>query len=107
MPGITGGNVRRERECDVVLIGNYPLNPLVAQEEGARSGMGRAELRLFGAFDLRDAAGQPVDLPGQKDRALLAYLALNPGTAHPRDKVARDKLAGLLWGDHGETQARD
>ena len=38
----------------------------------------------------------------RKDRLLLAYLALNAGRP-----LARDRLAGLLWGDRGETQARD
>ena len=44
-------------------------------------GMSAAELKLFGAFELKDASGRQVDLPGQKDRALLAYLAIH-GTAH-------------------------
>src|SRR5690348_12454806 len=64
--------------------------------------MAAAELTLFGKFALRLANGQVIDLPGQKDRALLAFLALAPGISH-----SRDKLAGLLWGDHGEAQARD
>ncbi|MGH7389458.1 MAG: ATP-binding protein [Candidatus Rokuibacteriota bacterium] len=37
----------------------------------------------------------------RKVRALLAYLALQPGRAH-----ARDRLTGLLWPDVGEVQAR-
>jgi TolB-like protein len=61
-----------------------------------------AELTLLGPFALRLANGAAVDLPGQKDRALLAILALSAGATHPRDK-----LAGLLWGDRGEAQARD
>lgn len=64
--------------------------------------MAVAELTLLGPFALRLASGEVVDLPGQKDRALLAILALSVGTIHPRDK-----LAALLWGDHGEAQARD
>lgn len=61
-----------------------------------------AELNLLGKFALRLADGRALDLPGQKDRALLAILALSA------DRVqARDKLAGLLWGDSGEMQARD
>jgi TolB-like protein/DNA-binding SARP family transcriptional activator len=64
--------------------------------------MAAAQLTLFGGFELRLADGRVVDLPGQKDRALLAFLALSPGTSHPRDK-----LASLLWSDHGEAQARD
>ena len=37
----------------------------------------------------------------KKSQALLAYLALPLGQAHPRDK-----LAALLWGDMREAQAR-
>ena len=61
-----------------------------------------AELTLLGGFELRRAAHEVVDLPGQKDRALLAFLALPPGTTH-----SREKLASLLWSDRGEQQARD
>jgi TolB-like protein/DNA-binding SARP family transcriptional activator len=64
--------------------------------------MAVAELRLFGGFEVKLAGGQVVDLPGQKDRALLAVLALPPGTTH-----SRDKLANLLWSDRGDQQARD
>ena len=59
-------------------------------------------LALLGSFDLRQPDGGAIDLPGQKDRALLAFLAIRPGVAH-----ARERLASLLWGDHGEAQARD
>jgi predicted ATPase len=45
--------------------------------------------------------GQPVTLPSGKVQALLAILALPPGRAH-----ARDKLATFLWGGLGEAEAR-
>ena len=45
---------------------------------------------------------ETLALSTRKDRLLLAYLALNAG-----GPLARDRLAGLLWGDRGETQARD
>jgi TolB-like protein/DNA-binding SARP family transcriptional activator len=64
--------------------------------------MAIAELRLLGGFELRLAGGEVIDLLGQKDRALLAILALPAGGAH-----ARDKLASLLWSDRGDQQARD
>jgi DNA-binding SARP family transcriptional activator len=60
------------------------------------------ELTLFGGFEARLATGQAIDLPGQKDRALLAILALPAGTTR-----SRDKLANLLWSDRGDQQARD
>jgi DNA-binding SARP family transcriptional activator len=64
--------------------------------------MAVAHLTLFGRFDIRLADGRVLDLPGQKDRALLAILALSRGAA-----LSRDKLTGLLWGDRGDAQARD
>jgi TolB-like protein/DNA-binding SARP family transcriptional activator len=64
--------------------------------------MAVAEVTLFGGFEVKLAGGQVVDLPGQKDRALLAILALPSGVTH-----SRDKLASLLWGDRGDQQARD
>ena len=60
------------------------------------------KLAILGSFELRGLAGKVVDLPGQKDRALLAYLASPPGAAR-----SREALAGILWGEHGEAQARD
>ena len=59
-------------------------------------------LTLLGGFGLRSAEGNELALSTRKDRLLLAYLALNVGRP-----LARDRLAGLLWGDRGETQARD
>jgi TolB-like protein/DNA-binding SARP family transcriptional activator/Tfp pilus assembly protein PilF len=64
--------------------------------------MASAELALFGGFQARLATGEAIAIPGQKDRALLAILALSPGVAH-----SRDKLASLLWSDRGDQQARD
>ena len=64
--------------------------------------MAVAHLTLFGKFDIRLADGSLLDLPGQKDRALLAILALSSGAA-----LSRDKLTGLLWSDRADTQARD
>jgi DNA-binding SARP family transcriptional activator len=59
-------------------------------------------LTLLGGFQARAASGEPLPLPTKKAQALLAYLALRPGQAHPRDK-----LATLLWGDTAEARARD
>ncbi|NJM91722.1 MAG: hypothetical protein HC861_02845 [Rhodospirillaceae bacterium] len=64
--------------------------------------MTACSLTLLGGFGLRSSDGHDLALSTRKDRLLLAYLALN--AARP---LARDRLAGLLWGDRGETQARD
>jgi DNA-binding SARP family transcriptional activator len=59
-------------------------------------------LTLLGGFDLATDDGRPLSPPTRKDRLLLAYLALSPGRPQ-----ARERLAGLLWGDRAEAQARD
>ena len=64
--------------------------------------MPRARLRLLGGFEFADKTGAVVALTSRKGRSLLAYLALNPDRRHDRGE-----LAALLWGDRGETQARD
>src|SRR4030095_14663263 len=61
-----------------------------------------ADLTLFGAFALKLADGRVADLSGQKDRALLAVLALNAGIPQSRERLARP-----LWSDRGDAQARD
>jgi TolB-like protein/DNA-binding SARP family transcriptional activator/Tfp pilus assembly protein PilF len=59
-------------------------------------------LALLGGFCLQDGDGADLVLTTRKDRLLLAYLALSPARSH-----GRDRLAGLLWGDRGDAQARD
>jgi predicted ATPase/DNA-binding SARP family transcriptional activator len=61
----------------------------------------RLKLTLLGGFQAQPVAGAPLVLPTRKTQALLAYLALPLGQAHPREK-----LAGLLWGDMADAQAR-
>ena len=56
---------------------------------------------LLGGLDVRLASGQNISLPTKKTVALLGYLALRPGKAY-----ARDRLAALLWGDSADEQAR-
>ncbi|MFL5260147.1 MAG: BTAD domain-containing putative transcriptional regulator [Hyphomicrobiales bacterium] len=63
--------------------------------------MASLEIRLLGGFQLRKD-DQAIDLPGRRERALLAYLAMPAG--EPR---SRDKLAGILWSERGDKQARD
>ncbi len=57
-------------------------------------------LRLFGDVKLLRGPTQEIALP-RKTQLLLAYLALNAGQRHPRDKIA-----ALLWHDRPEEQAR-
>ncbi|MGH6928902.1 MAG: AfsR/SARP family transcriptional regulator, partial [Dongiaceae bacterium] len=64
--------------------------------------MADLKLTLLGGFEARRATGEVVELPGQKDRALLAYLAIAAGDPH-----SRERLAGLLWSERGDQQARD
>ncbi|MFQ5897882.1 MAG: AAA family ATPase [Candidatus Methylomirabilia bacterium] len=61
----------------------------------------RLSLTLLGGFRAQLASGSGLTLPTKKTEALLAYLAVRPGQAQPRDK-----LAALLWGERAEEQAR-
>ena len=63
--------------------------------------MAKLSLTLLGGFQARLHTGETLALPTRKAQALLAYLALPPGQAHPRDK-----LAALLWGGIREESAR-
>jgi predicted ATPase/DNA-binding SARP family transcriptional activator len=58
------------------------------------------EVRLLGQFEVR-RDGEPVPIPSRPAQSLLAYLVLNAGTAH-----RRERLAGLFWPDSGEADAR-
>ena len=59
-------------------------------------------LSLLAEFALTGPAGVRIEIGSKKNRALLAVLALSPGQT-----VTRERLASLLWGDHGEEQARN
>lgn len=58
------------------------------------------EIRLLGQFDLK-LDGEPVEIPSRSAQTLLAYLLLNTGISH-----RREKLAGLIWPDATESNAR-
>ena len=64
--------------------------------------MAAVKLRLFGGFEARSSQGRSINVPAQKNRALLAILALSPDACQ-----SREKLASLLWSDRGNRQARD
>lgn len=59
------------------------------------------DLRLLGEFEARDGAGHAFAVTARKNQALLAMLALAPSGSLPRQFIA-----GLLWSDRGEAQAR-
>ena len=63
--------------------------------------MAPLKLTLLGGFEARSASGAPLVLRQKKAQLLLAYLALHPGEAQ-----ARERLAALLWSDRGDEQAR-
>src|SRR5690349_9980991 len=60
-------------------------------------------LQLLGRFGvtLHGSPPLPLAMPAGRPRALLAYLAMQPGHAEPRER-----LAALLWGDGPDKQAR-
>jgi DNA-binding SARP family transcriptional activator len=51
------------------------------------------DIRILGPLEVSDETG-PIALGGQRQRALLAVLALSPGRV-----VATDRLVDLLWGE--------
>lgn len=62
---------------------------------------GRLKLRVFGGFSLEQPDTHTVTIANRKACALLAYLALRP-----ERNDTREHLAGLLWSDSSEEQAR-
>lgn len=59
------------------------------------------EVRLLGMFDVKDE-GRDILIHGRPEQSLFAYLILNSGKHH-----RREKLAALLWADSQDTPARD
>jgi WD40 repeat protein/DNA-binding SARP family transcriptional activator len=58
------------------------------------------QVRLLGKFEAH-LDDRHVAIPSRAGQSLFAFLLLNPGTAH-----RREKLAGLLWPDTTEDNAR-
>ncbi|HKZ83910.1 MAG TPA: BTAD domain-containing putative transcriptional regulator [Anaerolineae bacterium] len=59
------------------------------------------EVRLLGRFEVR-LDGELIDLASRPAQSLFAYLALNPNLPH-----RRERLAGLLWPDTSDANARN
>lgn len=55
---------------------------------------------MLGRFQLLRLDGDPIELKGLRDRALLVFLALQPGP------LSREKIVSVLWEDRPEAQAR-
>src|SRR5713101_9819328 len=79
----------------------YSATLLAGSAGGALKSEARLKLTLLVGFQAQLEAGAALVLPTRKAQALLAYLALPLGQAHPREK-----LATLLWGDMQDAQAR-
>ncbi len=58
------------------------------------------EIHLLGQFELH-LDGKPVEIPSRPAQSLLSYLALTAGTTH-----RRERLAGLIWPDIPDADAR-
>ncbi|HLO14763.1 MAG TPA: tetratricopeptide repeat protein [Anaerolineales bacterium] len=59
------------------------------------------EVRLLGKFSV-SRVGKPISISSRQAQSLFAFLILNAGTSH-----RREKLAGMLWPDSLEETARD
>src|SRR5262245_46641733 len=59
------------------------------------------EVRLLGKFEI-NYEKKPIVISSRPAQSLFAYLILNAGTSH-----RREKLAGMLWPDSLEETARD
>lgn len=57
-------------------------------------------VKMLGQFNVQ-LDGQPIDLPSRPAQTLFAYLVL-----HPRTAYRREMLAGLIWPDANESNAR-
>ena len=58
-------------------------------------------LELMGTFRLAGPDGAEIKIRSKKNKALAAILALSP-----RCTTTRERLGNILWGSHGEEQAR-
>jgi len=58
------------------------------------------EVKLIGTFDIQ-CDGKPVTISSRAAQSLFAYLIINAGISH-----RREKLAGMFWPDVSEEKAR-
>ncbi|MCB1468868.1 MAG: winged helix-turn-helix domain-containing protein [Rhizobiaceae bacterium] len=65
-------------------------------------GPGAFHLSLLGPFSLIGTDGEAIEIGSKKNRLLLAMLASAPGRS-----MSREALAGALWAEHSEEQARN
>ncbi len=59
------------------------------------------EIRLLGQFSLR-RGGKRLEIPSRPAQSLFAYLILNSGVQH-----RRERLAGMFWPESMEHSARN
>ena len=57
-------------------------------------------VKLLGQFNVQ-LGDQSIDIPSRPAQTLLAYLVLHPNSAY-----RREMLAGLIWPDANESNAR-
>jgi len=61
----------------------------------------KLQITLLGGFEASLGSDNRLALKGRKTQALLALLAVSPGTS-----ISREKLTYLLWSDRSDEQAR-
>lgn len=76
------------------LAERFPPLRGVEESKRARTPADDLSFRLLGSLDV-GRGGRALEIGGQKQRAVLAILALNSGRV-----VSTDRLIDLLWGEH-------
>lgn len=77
-----------------------PQGPFITPPGEAVSGA--FHLSLLGPFALTDPDGEALEISSKKNRLLLAMLASASGR-----NMSRDALAGVLWAEHSDEQAKN
>jgi len=52
------------------------------------------DFNILGPFEVRDSEGAPIQLPGGRERSLLALLLIHRG-----EVVSGDRIVDALWGE--------